>query len=263
MNEAAIHAHLTGAVRAAGHVAMSFFQDEPKAWEKSPGQWVSDADHAANDFLKHALCGRFPEYGWLSEESEDDPSRLAAERVWVVDPIDGTNAFLAGRPEFTISAALVANGITVAAALFNPATDEMFEALAGGGARLNGEPIQVSTAAAIEGARLVSSRSEKDRDEWRDRLSGMTVTAISSIAYKLALVAAGKYDACITLYPKSEWDIAAAALLLAEAGGRITDARGEGFTFNKADTSFPEVVAAGPDLHALLIERLDLNKNAN
>ena len=263
MIEAAVHAHLTSAVRAAGAVALSFFQDEPKAWEKSPGQWVSDADHAANDFLKHALCGRFPEYGWLSEESEDDPARLTAQRVWVVDPIDGTNAFLAGRAEFTISAALVEEGSTVSAALFNPATDEMFEALVGGGARLNGETMAVSEAAAIEGASLVSSRSEKDCDEWRNQLSGMTVTAISSIAYKLALVAAGKYDACVTLYPKSEWDIAAAALLLAEAGGRITDARGEGLNFNKPDTQFPDIVAAGPDLHALLVERLDLSEIAN
>ena len=250
------HAHLIGAVRGAGAVALSFFQDEPKAWEKSPGQWVSDADLAANDFLKHALCGRYPDYGWLSEESEDDSSRLATRRVWVVDPIDGTNAFLAGRAEFAISAALVMDGAPVAAALFNPATDEMFEALAGGGARLNGEPIRVSERASVEGASLVSSRSEQDCHEWRNNLSGMAVTAISSIAYKLALVAAGQYDACITLWPKSEWDVAAAALLLSEAGGRMTDARGAGLIFNKPDTEFPAVVAAGPSLHALLIEKL-------
>ena len=256
MIEAAVHAHLIGAVRGAGAIALSFFRADPSAWEKSPGHVVSEADHAANDFLKHALCGRYPDDGWLSEESEDDPARLAARRVWVVDPIDGTNAFLAGRPEFAVSAALVMDGAPVAAALFNPATDEMFEALAGGGARLNGAPLQVTDPATIAGARLISSRSEEGRDEWRNELSGMAITAISSMAYKLALVAAGRFDACVTLWPKSEWDIAAAALIVDEAGGRMTDARGEGFTFNSRDVELPDIVAAGPGLHALLIDRL-------
>ena len=256
MIEAAEHAHLIGAVRAAGAVALSFFRHDPASWEKSPGHVVSEADHAANDFLKHALCGRYPDAGWLSEESEDDPSRLAARRVWVVDPIDGTNAFLAGRPEFTVSAALVMDGAPVAAALFNPATDEMFEALAGGGARLNGELLRVTEVATVEDARLVSSRAEENRDEWRNELSGVAITAISSMAYKLALVAAGQYDACVTLIPKSEWDIAAAVLILHEAGGRITDAHGETFAFNAPDVRFPDIVAAGPGLHALLIDRL-------
>ena len=132
---AAVRAQLVGAVRGAGAIALSFFRADPSAWEKSPGHVVSEADHAANDFLKHALCGRYPDDGWLSEESEDDPARLAARRVWVVDPIDGTNAFLAGRPEFAVSAALVMDGAPVAAALFHPATDGMCEALAGRGAR--------------------------------------------------------------------------------------------------------------------------------
>lgn len=256
MIEADEHAHLIGAVRAAGAVAMGYFRRQPTAWEKSPGQWVSEADHAANDHLKSALWGRHTGDGWLSEESRDDASRLDARRVWVVDPIDGTNAFLAGRPEFAISAALVMDGAPVAAALFNPATDEMFEALAGGGARLNGAPIRVTDRATVEGAALVSSRSEKDRAEWQDELCGVAVTALSSIAYKLALVAAGRFDACVTLWPKSEWDIAAAALVLGEAGGRMTDARGADFAFNAPNSRIGEVVAAGPRLHALLIDRL-------
>ncbi len=250
------HAHLIDAVRAAGMIAMDYFRADPAAWEKSPGHVVSEADHAANDHLKAALWQANPGDGWLSEESTDDLSRLDARRVWVVDPIDGTNAFLAGRPEFAVSVALVEDGAPVAAALFNPATDEMFEALARAGARLNGAALRESDAETVEGERLVSARSEKDRAEWRDELSGVTVTALSSIAYKLALVAAGQYDACVTLLPKSEWDIAAVALLLDEAGGRMTDARGTGFSFNNRDTRFPDIVAAGPVLHALLIDRL-------
>ncbi len=257
------HARLVGAVRAAGVIAMGYFRADPKTWEKSPGHVVSEADHAANDHLKEALWQPNPEDGWLSEESSDDLSRLTARRVWIVDPIDGTNAFLAGRPEFAVSAALVVDGAPVAAALYNPATDEMFEARAGGGARLNGEPIGLSHAAAVEGARLISSRAEKDRDEWRAELSGVDVSAISSMAYKLALVAAGRYDACVTLWPKSEWDIAAAALLLSETGALMTDAGGAEFSYNKADTRFPEVDAAGPALHPLLIKRLDRFRNAN
>ena len=263
MTDAEEHAHLIDAVRAAGMIAMEYFRADPRAWEKSPGHVVSEADHAANDHLKSALCDPNPHDGWLSEESADDLSRLEARRVWIVDPIDGTNAFLAGRAEFVISAALVVDGAPALAALYNPATDEMFEARAGGGARLNGEPIRATGRSAVEGARLISARSEKDRDEWRDALGGMAVSAISSIAYKLALVAAGKFDACVTLWPKSEWDIAAAALILSEAGAIMTDARGAAFSYNKSNTRFPEVVAAGPALHALLIERLDRLKNSN
>ena len=250
------HAHLISAVRAAGAIAMGYFRADPRAWEKSPGHVVSEADHAANDHLKSALWQPNPDDGWLSEESEDDLSRLEAKRVWIVDPIDGTNAFLAGRPEFAVSAALVVDGAPVSAALYNPATDEMFEALAGGGARLNGEPMALGPATAVEGARLISSRAERDREEWRAELSGVAVTAISSMAYKLALVAAGRYDACVTLWPKSEWDIAAAALLLSETGALMTDAQGAAFRYNRADTRLPAVVAAGPALHARLIERL-------
>ena len=250
------HAHLIDAVRAAGMIAMDYFRTDPAAWEKSPGHVVSEADLAANDYLKAALWEPNPGDGWLSEESTDDLSRLAARRVWIVDPIDGTNAFLAGRPEFAVSVALVVDGAPHAAALFNPATDEMFEALAGGGARLNGAPLKVTGRAVVKGARLVCSRAEADRVEWRAELSGVAVSAISSMAYKLALVAAGRYDACVTLWPKSEWDIAAAALLLSETGAPMTDARGVAFTYNKADTRLPEVVAAGPALHARLIERL-------
>ncbi len=261
MTEAAEHARLVGAVRAAGVIVMDYFRADPQAWEKTPGHVVSEADHAANDHLKAALPN--PDDGWLSEESEDELSRLEARRVWIVDPIDGTNAFLAGRPEFAVSAALVVDGAPVAAALYNPATDEMFEAYAGGGARLNGAPMSLSHATAVEGARLISSRAEEDRDEWQNELSGVDVSAISSMAYKLALVAAGRYDACVTLWPKSEWDIAAAALLLSETGALMSDARGAEFTYNNADTRFPEVVAAGPALHPLLIKRLDTLRNAN
>ena len=156
------HAHLIGAVRGAGAVALSFFQDEPKAWEKSPGQWVSDADLAANDFLKHALCGRYPDYGWLSEESEDDSSRLATRRVWVVDPIDGTNAFLAGRAEFAIPAALVMAGAPVAAALCHPATDARFEAPAGGGRAVPGRSARGDggATAGVAGRRTVKTKRD-------------------------------------------------------------------------------------------------------
>jgi len=263
VTETADHARLVAAVRAAGVIAMGYFRADPKAWEKIPGHVVSEADHAANDYLRQALWQPNPEDGWLSEESSDDLSRLEARRVWIVDPIDGTNAFLAGRPEFAVSAALVVDGAPVAAALYNPATDEMFEASEGGGARLNGEPMEISRAAAVEGASLISSRAEADRDEWRNELSGVDVSAISSMAYKLALVACGRYDACVTLWPKSEWDIAAAALLLSETGACMSDARGAAFTYNKADTRFPEVVAAGPVLHPLLIERLDTFSSAD
>ncbi len=250
------HALLIEAVRAAGALAMMYRGREIERWEKRPGEPVSAADLAVDAQLKRALHAARPGYGWLSEECEDDPCRLAASHVWIIDPIDGTRAFLDGRPEFTISAALAVDGAPAAAAVFNPVTDELFDALAGGGARLNGEPIRVSDADTLAGARLLVSRTEMRRAGWHEGLPETQVTPISSMAYKLALVACGRFDAAVTLWPKSEWDVAAADLLVREAGGRATDADGAGFTYNRAHPGFRAIVAAGPRLHDALLGRL-------
>lgn len=249
------HRLLTTAVREAGGIAMRFFRNGLKHWEKSPGDPVSEADHAIDAFLCERLCGARPDYGWLSEETEDDPTRLDRERVWVVDPIDGTRAYVQGRAEFTIAAALVANGLPVAAAVYNPATEEFYEARRGGGARLNGELISTGEAGGFEGARMLAGRRMFEHLGWNPPKS-LEFDSVNSIAYRMCLVASGKYDGCVSLASKSDWDIAAADLVLSEAGGLATDARGDGFRYNGRSIRHRSVIAAGRPMHAHLMDLL-------
>ncbi len=250
------HALLVAAVREAGALAMRSFGGDVESTTKPSGEPVCATDLAVNALLADALRPPRPGYGWLSEEDDDDGARLEADRVWIVDPIDGTRAFLAGQPEFTIAAALVERGVPVAAAVCNPATGELFDAIRGGGARLNGGPVRVSGARSLAGARLAVGRTEMRRAAWLAELGEATFTAISSIAYKLALVAAGRFDAAVTLRPMSEWDVAAADLLVREAGGRTTGVAGAELRYNRAPPRVGPIVAAAPGLHARLAERL-------
>ncbi len=255
---AADHALLVAATRAAGARALADFGTDVEQWRKSPGQPVSSTDLAVNELLKARLMGARPDYAWLSEEDADErpTARAGARRVWVVDPIDGTRAFLKGRREFAISVALVENGAPVAGAVFNPATDEMFEALAPGPARRNGAVITASAARELAGARLGVSRTEMRRADWPGTLPEMVAEPISSVAYKLALVAAGRFDATVTLWPKNEWDAAAGDLLVRAAGGRITDAAGAAIAYDRPDPRISTIVAAGAALHGPLLARL-------
>ena len=246
---------LIGAVRAAGALALSFFRNGVVGRSKADNTPVSDADLAVDKMLRERLIGERPDYGWLSEESVDNLSRLEAVRVWIVDPIDGTRAFLAGTPEWTIAAALVENCEPVLAAVFNPATAEMFTARRGRGAYLNGVPISVTTPAEIDGCRMIATKGFFKHKIWAAPWPRTESTWFNSIAYRLALIAAGRADATLSLTGKSEWDIAAAALLVEEAGGRITDAAGAALTFNKPSPRMNGLVAAAPKLHDLLVAR--------
>lgn len=204
--------------------------------------------------LKKHLHGARPDYGWLSEESEDDGSRLSAPFVWIVDPIDGTRAFLQGKPEFSVSVALVSDGTPVAGVVFNPVTDEFFEAARGAGARLNGTPIAVTAQGSVKGAKLLSSRRAFEKRDWSDVTESAEFGFVNSMAYRLALVAGGSYDATITLSPKSDWDIAAGDVIITEAGGVMTQADGKEIRYNRASVRHPNILAAGPALHGKLIE---------
>jgi len=252
------HALLVAAAREAGARAMEDFGRAVKQWDKWPGQPVSSTDLAVNELLKSRLLGARPDYAWLSEENADErpTAQAGARRVWVVDPIDGTRAFLKGRREFAVSVALVEGGAPVAAVVFNPATDEMFEASADGPARLNGRPIAASARRRLAGARLALSRTEMKRARWPAWLADMRSAAISSVAYKLALVACGRFDATVTLWRKNEWDVAAGDLILRRAGGRITDAAGRPLVYDRPDPTIRAVVAAGAGLHKALLARL-------
>lgn len=241
------------AVTEAGAVAMRHFGREHARWEKSPGQIVTDADLAVDHLLKQRLLGARPSDAWLSEETEDDPARLSAERVWVVDPIDGTRSFTDGVPEFTICVGLVERGRPTLGLVLNPATDDLFEARAGAGARHNGAAIAMAAPPDLAAAHICCSASENRRRHFDAFLPGHTLTNLGSLALKLVSVAAGHFDGFLTWRRIHDWDIAAAALILEEAGGLITDGGGKPLAFNTASSLHDGVVAAHPALHPRLL----------
>ncbi len=248
---------LVESVREAGKIARRFFGGTYKSWDKGHGNPVTEADIAIDEFLKKTLLEARPEYGWLSEETADDPARLSRRRVFVVDPIDGTYGFLKQRPQFTIVAAVVENRRPVAAAVYNPITEEMFEAAKGKGARRNGEPIHVSAQSGFEHMRLLAEKKLSDPARWTVPWpQSMTHETRASVAYRMALVAAGEYDAMVSLTHKSDWDIAAADLIVGEAGGLTTTRDGKQLLYNGAKPDHPNVICAGPTLHARLLERM-------
>jgi myo-inositol-1(or 4)-monophosphatase len=250
-------ADVRAAVEAAGGIALGYFRGTHRRWEKGPGQIVTEADIAVDRHLREALHSLVPEAGWLSEESVDDGSRLTRRRVWVVDPIDGTRSFAAGKPEFTICVALVEDGRPVLGLVLNPATGELFRATAGGGACLGDRPIRAHDPAGIAGARIGISSTERHRDALAAALPGAESIAIGSLAYKLALIAAGRLDGYVSRRRAHDWDIAAAQLVMIEAGAVLTDAAGGGITYAQPEPWRQGLIAAGPGLHAELTRRLN------
>ncbi len=248
------------AVRDAGAIARKFYRGSYRKWQKDKGQPVTECDLAIDRFLFERLRAARPDYGWLSEETEDDPERRQAHITFVVDPIDGTVAFLKGRPHFTICAATVEAGRPVTAALYNPITGECFTAIAANGASLNGRPLHVSQRKQLEGCRMLGPKSTFDHppDEIAPALPWppMQVETRNSVAYRLALVACGSFDATVALSAKHDWDLAAADLIVQEAGGLATTHAGATFHYNGIDPLQPSVIAAGPHLHADIISRV-------
>ena len=244
--------------REAGALSLDWLRKGAETWEKSPDNPVTEADIAVNDLIAKRLRSARPEYGWLSEETKDNPGDRAQQRTWVVDPIDGTRAFILGEPYFSISIALLDGKKPVVAALYNPMSNEMFAATDGGGATLNGEGIRAMPTCSLEGCGMIV-RPEiharlRHHPDWP--VTRVLTPIPSSIAYRIALVAAGRWDAAIGLQNTNDWDIAAAVLVLEEAGGIATDGEGRPFVFNQAVTRHPGVVAAGAGLHPLLMDRL-------
>lgn len=249
------YALLKQAVRDAGELALTYFRKSIMVKKKIDGSEVSEADLALDVALKLELHAPRPDYGWLSEETEDDPERLTRRRVWVIDPIDGTSAFLRHVPEWTVSAALVEDGVPVLGIVFNPATKEFFHAIRGRGAFLNDQPIKASEKDRLDGALLIASGGLFKKKIWKEPWPEVKTRWVNSVAYRIALVACNQADATISLSTKCEWDLAAAAILVEEAGGAITDHHGKAHRYNLASPRFPSVVASGKALHPLLIER--------
>ena len=248
------------AVRDAGAIARKFYRGSYRKWSKDKGQPVTECDLAVDEFLARRLRNARPEYGWLSEETEDDPESRRAEFVFVVDPIDGTVAFLKGRPYFTISVAIVSQERPVTGVVYNPITGECFTALARNGAQLNGRPIHVTSREDIEGCRMLGPKATFEHPGWTSAPNipwpPMHIETRNSIAYRLALVACGAFDATMALSAKHDWDLAAGDLIVQEAGGRVTAHTGAALRYNGPDPVQLSLVAAGPALHGKLLERV-------
>lgn len=240
---------LLNAVKAAGAVILDVQKQGFNVVKKANNDVVTEADLAANKILREHLLGQFPSDGWLSEECLDNTARLQCKRVWIVDPIDGTREFAQGIPEYAVSVALVENNRPVLAAVYNPATRECFHAIKGEGAWLNNETIYCNRRPSFKTFTLLASRSEYKRGEWNRFNKIHQVQQVGSIAYKLALLAAGKAHATFSLTPKNEWDIAAGALIVTEAGGVISNKFKTPLRFNQKEVSVAGVVASIPDIN--------------
>jgi len=251
---------LESSVREAGDIARKFFGGTYKRWSKDQGSPVTEADLAVDRFLNERLRAARPNYGWLSEETDDDPARLEAESVFIVDPIDGTVAFLKGRPHFTICAAVVRDGRPIAGIVYNPILEECFTAREGAGAFRNGSAIHVGQRAEIEGCRMLGDKQMLAHAAWNTPPNRpwppMVIETRSSIAYRAALVADASFDAMLALSAKRDWDLAAADIILTEAGGMMTAHDGAIFRYNRSGAIQLSVVAANPNLHAKLLERV-------
>ncbi len=244
------------AAQDAAKLALTYWGRSIEKSRKADGSAVTEADHAVDALLAERLRGARPGYGWLSEESAEHSNRLEARRVWVVDPIDGTRAFIQGLDDWTVAVALVEDGVPVLAAVVNPVRGETFEARAGEGAFLNGRRIHVSERSVLAGAKLVVPDFFLKSSRWRRPWPTIKRVWANSLLYRFALVASSAADATFALKPKWEWDIAAGALLVQEAGGVMTDPCGLPFRFNSAEAKVPGFLAAGPKLHKILVERM-------
>ncbi|MCK1542805.1 3'(2'),5'-bisphosphate nucleotidase CysQ [Bradyrhizobium sp. 147] len=243
---------LKDAVRDAGALAQSMFRTELKKWIKGASSPVSEADIAVNDLLETRLRAATPDYGWLSEESADDAARLSRRLTWIVDPIDGTRNYLGGHDDWCVSVALVEDASPVLAAVFAPARDEFFFAVRGQGTTLNGEPVRATSGSELDFARVAGPKPLVERLN----ATGGEIKLhprIGSLALRLCRVADGALDAAFAGGNSQDWDLAAADLIVQEAGGKMSDLSGEPILYNRREVAHGVLVAAGRDRHAGIV----------
>lgn len=237
----------------AGKIASSYFGQAPKIWDKVDNAGpVTEADLAVNTHLETVLKAARPDYGWLSEETEDATARLDTKRQFVIDPIDGTRAFIEGSRDWAISMAIVEDGVPIVGVVVMPEREKTYAAVRDQGALLNGAPIAATHQADIAAATVLTNKVTMRPAYWaRGEAPPFIRTFKSSLAYRLCLVAEGQFDAMMTLRPTWEWDIAAGALIVSESGGHVTDRKGRALKLNN---KFPQVdgVIAGGAIHTQL-----------
>lgn len=245
---------LIDAAREASRIATSFVGKEARRWDKPDGAGpVTEADLAVNEMLEHRLQSARPDYGWLSEETDDNADRLDRERVFIVDPIDGTRSFADGSKTWAHALAVVENGEVTAGVVYLPLRDLMYVAAAGQGAFLNDTKITPSTHGDLNTAEILATRPNMDEEHWHTgQIPGFNRSHRPSLAYRMALVAQGRFDGMLTFRPCWEWDIAAGDLILREAGAVCTDKSGAPLRFNNPTPLLNGVIAGGDALHCTI-----------
>jgi myo-inositol-1(or 4)-monophosphatase len=245
------------AAREAGGLARTFFrpgrQTSAKLWHKDHGSPVTEADVAVDALLKARLSQALPEAGWLSEETADNPQRLGKHLVWIVDPIDGTRAFVGGHPDWSVCIALLAEGRPVLGVVYAPAHEQFYEARQGTGAQRNGAAMAVSTRHDVAGARFAGPKPLIDTFARRLGREVSAAPRIPSLALRLVRVAEGSIDVGLVSGNSRDWDLAAADLILHEAGGLITGLDGMPLLYNRPDPVHGELAAASTRLHPAVI----------
>ncbi|MVO16442.1 inositol monophosphatase family protein [Parasedimentitalea huanghaiensis] len=250
---------LVDAAQRAGQIATQFTGPEAKRWDKPDGAGpVTEADLAVNSMLEDMLPSARADYGWLSEESEDSDTRLSCDSVFIIDPIDGTRSFAEGGQTWAHSLAVADKGEVTAAVIYLPQRELLYCAARGMGATCNGTPIYVADLADLDQANVLAARPNLDGRHWRTGTAPMFKRSLRpSLAYRMAQVADGHFDAMLTLRPSWEWDIAAGDLILREAGGICSDRTGKPLKFNNPQPLLSGVVAANHALHEAMISALD------
>ena len=238
-------------VREAGRLALSMFGTDVRNWTKGASSPVSDADIATNELVERRLRTATPDYGWLSEESADDAARLGKRRVWIVDPIDGTRSYLAGRSDWCVSVALVEDGSPILAAVFAPVSDEFFFAARGRGTMLNEVKVRAASGTALDFSRVAGPKPLVERLASSKEIA--LHPRIGSLALRLCRVAHGALDAAFAGGQSHDWDLAAAHLIVQEANGNMSALSGDPILYNRPDPTHGILVAAGRDRHATIV----------
>lgn len=242
----------------AGKIAARFFHGVADRWDKPGGLGpVTEADLAVDLMLREELTAARPDYGWLSEETEDGPARLSSGHVFIVDPIDGTRSFIEGSATWAHSLAVARDGRVEAAVVFLPLRDKLYAAARGKGATLNGDPLAVSPRSELDGATVLAAKPNFNPARWRNAtVPPITRAFRSSLAYRLSLVGEGRFDAMMTLHPTWEWDVAAGSLIVEEAGGTVSDVARHPPRFNNPVPKLSGMIAGSPHIHDALVTRL-------
>lgn len=236
---------------------MPYWRKSHRSWEKAEGAGpVTEADLAVDAMLSTRLRAARPDYGWLSEESDDDLSRLDRKHVFIIDPIDGTRAFMAGERSWAHSLAVATEGRIDAAVIMLPAKDRLYSAAKDCGAKVNGETIRTSQKADLNEATVLSAKPNLDLHHWPFGLPPIQRHFRASIAYRLALVAEGRFDAMLTFRDTWEWDVAAGSLIIEEAGGVVSDRTGALPCFNNPTPMLHGLLAGGTSVHRSLVKSL-------